>query len=80
MLVASILIAVAVTEGVNEINDIAEEINIQVHRDHKFLILSWVAAGVLLTNMIFWAVQFCAAWRAHRHFRRSEKGMARYHS
>ncbi|KAG9255854.1 actin cortical patch SUR7/pH-response regulator pali [Emericellopsis atlantica] len=80
LLVASILVTVAVTKGVDEINDVAEEINIEVDRGNKFLIISWVAAGVLLTSVIFWAGKFCVAWRANRHFRRSEKGMGGYHS
>jgi len=80
LLVASILVTVAVTKGVNEINDVAEAINIEVDRGNKFLIISWVAAGVLLTSVIFWAVKFCVAWRANKPFRRSEKGMGGYHS
>jgi uncharacterized membrane protein len=78
LIIASILVTVAVTKGVNEINDAAEDIDVQIHRGNKFLIISWVAAGVLLTSMIFWAIKFCTAWRAKRHFRRSEKGMAGY--
>lgn len=58
LIIASILITVAVTKGVNEINDVGEEFGLEVQRGNKFLILSWVAAAVMISTTIFWGVRF----------------------
>lgn len=73
LLVGSILITVAVTKGVSEINDIAEEIGVHVERGNKFLIITWIAAGLIIVPMIFWAVRFAAIKRQTKHVRRSKE-------
>lgn len=72
LLIASILITVVLTKGVNEVNDIAEEIGVHVERGDNFLIITWVAAGVMIAPMVFWAVRFFVMRREktrqrHRH-------------
>ncbi|CAG9937218.1 unnamed protein product [Clonostachys rosea f. rosea IK726] len=56
--VAAILITVTVTKGVNEFNNLSEKIGVTIVRGNPFLIISWVAAVVMLVAMVFWATRF----------------------
>jgi hypothetical protein len=73
LLIASILITVVLTKGVNEVNDIAEEIGVHVEKGDKFLILTWVAAGVMIAPMVFWAVRFFVMRREKKRHRHSKE-------
>lgn len=73
LIIASILVTVAVTKGVNEINDVAEEIGVHVEMGTKFLIITWVAAGVMIAPMVFWAVRFCVMRRHTKRVRPSKE-------
>jgi len=73
LLVASILVTVAVTRGVDEINDVAEEIGVNVEMGTKFLIITWVAAGVMIAPVIFWAVRFCVMRKHTKRVRPSKE-------
>ena len=57
--IGSILITVAVTKGVDEINDKGEKVGVSVSRGTRFLAISWVATGVMLSATVFWGVRFC---------------------
>lgn len=76
LLIASIIITIAVTKGVNELNEVAEKIGVTVVRGDQFLIISWVAAAVMLFAMVFWATRFCLARkhdrRTHGYVQRSK--------
>lgn len=73
LLIASILVTVAVTKGVDEINDAAEDIGVKVSRGNGFLAISWVAAGVMLCALVFWAVRFCSLKRKTKHMVRTKE-------
>jgi SUR7/PalI family len=73
LVIASILITVVMTKGVNEMNDLADRIGVHVERGDNFLIITWVAAGVMIAPMIFWAVRFCGMRREKQRFK-SYKG------
>ena len=60
LVIASVILTVAATKGVDEINDVAEEIGVNVERGNKFMAISWVATGAMLSTAIFWAVRFLA--------------------
>lgn len=59
LVIASIIVTVAIGKGVTEINEAGEAIGVNVEAGTKFLILSWVGAGVMLAAMIFWTTKFC---------------------
>jgi len=73
LIIASILVTVAVTKGVREINDVGEEFGLEVQRGTKFLIISWVAAGVMLCTTVFWGVRFGSLKRRNKHIGRPTK-------
>ncbi|CAH0015604.1 unnamed protein product [Clonostachys rhizophaga] len=58
LIIASILITVTVTKGVSEFNNLSEKIGVTIVRGNPFLIISWVAAVVMLVAMVFWATRF----------------------
>ncbi|KAF4126855.1 Ca2+ regulator and membrane fusion protein Fig1 [Geosmithia morbida] len=57
IMIASIIVTVAVTKGVDEINDKAGDIGISVAAGTKFLILTWVTAVLTLAVTLFWAAR-----------------------
>lgn len=71
--IASIIVTVAATKGVDEINDAAEEVGVNVERGTKFMAITWVATGAMLSAAVFWAVKFVGVRREARRNMFSEK-------
>jgi hypothetical protein len=57
--VASILITVALTEGMDELNKYTEDFGIEGQRGDGFLGLTWGTTGVLIGAFIFWTTSCC---------------------
>ena len=72
LLIASILLTVANTVGINKVNEFADELGIKAAGGTKFLILSWVAAAVMLSCMVFWISRYCTVKRARKNYRGKE--------
>lgn len=56
--IGSIVITVAVTDGVDRINKLGEDISVNIIRGTSFLIISWIATGVMISATMFWGVRF----------------------
>lgn len=74
LVTASIFITIILNKGVNEANDMAEEIGVHIERGNKFLIITWVAAGLMIGPLAFWTVRFCTIRRERKRRYRHSKG------
>lgn len=57
--IGSIVVTIAGTMGIDELNKVAEEVNIRASRGKNFLIISWVAAASMILSAVFWTTRFC---------------------
>lgn len=64
--IGSIIVTVAGSKGVQQINDKGARVGISAERGTKFYVLSWVATGFMLSVAIFWLVQFLALRRGKK--------------
>ncbi|POR38809.1 Uncharacterized protein TPAR_00994 [Tolypocladium paradoxum] len=61
--IGSIVVTVAGSKGVREINDKGAKVGISAERGTQFYLLSWIATGFMLAVAIFWLAQFLALRR-----------------
>lgn len=73
LLVGSIVVTVAVTEGVDQINDIGEEVGVNIERGDNFLAITWAAAALTVVSFIVWCVQLCNVWREGKRIRAARR-------
>jgi uncharacterized membrane protein YagU involved in acid resistance len=66
LVVGSIIVTVAVTEGIDKINDLGEDIGISVNRGNNFLAITWAAAGLTIVSFLIWCFQLCFVWRQRK--------------
>ena len=57
-IIGSIIVTVAGSKGVNQINDKGAKVGISAERGTKFYTLSWIATAFMLCVAIFWMAQF----------------------
>ncbi|KFA60511.1 hypothetical protein S40285_07870 [Stachybotrys chlorohalonatus IBT 40285] len=69
--VASTLITVAVTEGINELNRYTDDVGIRGERGNNFLIITWVTTACMLGVLVFWSTSCCLLARQRRRAVRS---------
>ncbi|KAJ6444423.1 SUR7 protein [Purpureocillium lavendulum] len=62
-LIGSIIISVAGSKGVREINDKGARVGLSAERGMKFYILTWITTGFMLGVSVFWLAQFMALRR-----------------
>lgn len=78
LVAGSIVVTVAVTEGVDQINDIGEDVGVEVERGDNFLAITWAAAGLTLVSFIVWCVQLCNVWREGKRSRAARRSKSSY--
>lgn len=64
--VASILITVAVTRGIDELNRYTADVGIHGQRGTSFLVLTWVTTGCMFGVLAFWSTSCCLLTRQRR--------------
>ncbi|PWI70434.1 SUR7 protein [Purpureocillium lilacinum] len=75
-LIGSIIVSVAGSKGVREINDKGARIGLSAERGIKFYILTWISTGFMLGVAVFWLAQFMALRRKKKaDAMRSEKAV-----
>lgn len=57
--VGSIVVTVAGTKGIDEFNNVANDVGVSASRGKEFLIISWVASGCMIFAAAFWTFRFC---------------------
>jgi len=73
MTIGSIIVTIAGTKGVNQLNKVAEDFGIVASRGKNFLIISWVSAAVMIVAALFWTVRFCFVFKERRAAKRSHR-------
>jgi hypothetical protein len=64
LIVSSILVTVALTRGINALNDIGEDFGIYGERGNNFLVLTWIASGLMISATIFTLIYLLECARA----------------
>lgn len=59
LLIASLIVTIVQIKAVDLVNKYGNDIGLYAYRGTKYLILTWVADGVMLAAVTVWAVEFC---------------------
>ncbi|KAH7328129.1 actin cortical patch SUR7/pH-response regulator pali [Stachybotrys elegans] len=71
--IASIIVTVVMTRGIDELNDVGQDIGLQGQRGSQFLTLTWIVSAFMIAATASYTVQCCLLTRQ----RRRERAMAR---
>ena len=63
LLIASLIITIVQLKGVDLINKYGNNIGVYAYKGNKFLVLTWVAVGVIMLAVVAWSVDSCIARR-----------------
>jgi len=61
--IGSIIVTIALSKGVHDINKVGKDVDVHASKGDKFLALTWVASASMIIATGLWVVQFCVAWR-----------------
>lgn len=61
--VASVILTVAVTESVKDLNETAQALGLHAKTCDKFFAMTWAAAGLMIVTTVAWGAQVGAIWR-----------------
>lgn len=67
LIVGAAIATAAGTKGVKEINKVAEKAGVEAQRGTNFIIINWVAAGVMFFSTLFWAWRFHVARKERKY-------------
>lgn len=67
----SIIVTVAGTKGIDELNKAAEDFGVRASRGAKFLAITWAAAACMIAAAAFWTTRFCLLCVERRRERRA---------
>lgn len=73
ILVGSILVTVAVTAGIDQINDVGDDVGIAAKKGDKFLGITWAAAAMMVLSTVIWCGLFFSVWRERKRSARSHR-------
>lgn len=64
LLIATLIITIVQIKAVDLLNKYGNKIGVYAYKGNKFLVLTWVAVGIMLLAVAAWSVNYCIARRA----------------